>query len=52
MVDREKEARAEVAEVLRINPKASLESCKKRQIYKDQSVTDTLCDALGKAGLK
>ena len=52
MMVREKEARAEAAEVLRINPKYSLESFKKRQISKDQSVTDTFCDALRKAGLK
>jgi adenylate cyclase len=52
MMGREKEARAEAAEMLRINPKWSMESYKKRQIYKDQSVTDTFCDALRKAGLK
>ena len=52
MMGREKEARAEAAEVLRINPKWSMEAWKKRQIYKDQSVTDTFYDALRKAGLK
>jgi len=52
MMGREKEARAEAAEVLRINPKWSMESYKKRLIYKDQSVKDSFCDALRKAGLK
>jgi hypothetical protein len=52
VMGREKEARTEAAEVLRINPKFSLESWKKRQILKDQSVTDTFCDALRKAGIK
>jgi adenylate cyclase len=52
MMGREKEARAEAAEVLRINPKWSIEAFKKIVVYKDQSVTDTYCDALRKAGLK
>ena len=49
---REKEARAEAAEVLRINPKFSLDLWAKRQIYKDQSKVDKLVDGLRKAGLK
>jgi hypothetical protein len=49
---REKEARAEAAEVLRINPKFSLDSYAKRLAYKDQSQADKLIDALRKAGLK
>ena len=52
MMGREKEARAEAAEVLRLNPKFSLDSWAKRQNYKDQSVIDNLVDALRKAGLK
>ena len=52
LMGREKEARAEAAEVLRINPKFSLDSFAKRLPYKDQSVTDNFVDALRKAGLK
>jgi adenylate cyclase len=49
---REKEARAEVAEVLRINPKFSLDFFAKTSLYKEQSVRDNLFNALHKAGLK
>jgi adenylate cyclase len=49
---REKEARAEVAEVLRINPKFSLDYFAKTLPYKDQKVINNLIDALRKAGLK
>jgi adenylate cyclase len=49
---REKEARAEAEEVLRINPKFSLDSLAKTSPWKDQSVTNNLIDALRKAGLK
>jgi adenylate cyclase len=52
MMGREKEARAEAAEVLRINPNFSLESAAKRSNYKDPSVTDNLIASLRKAGLK
>ena len=52
MMGREKEARAEAAEVLRINPKFSVDSWAKRAPYKDQSQTDKIVDALHKAGLK
>jgi adenylate cyclase len=52
MMGREKEAHAEAAEVLRINPKYSLDSFAKRLSYKDQSQKDKLIDALRKAGLK
>ena len=51
-IGREKEARAEAAEVLRLNPKFSLDSFAKTLSYKDQSVTDNFVDALRKAGLK
>ena len=49
---REKEARAEAAEVLRINPKFSLDYFAKALPFKDQKVTNNLIDALRKAGLK
>jgi len=49
---REGEARAEAAEVLRINPKFSLEHVAKTSWYKDRSYTDRLIAALRKAGLK
>ena len=54
MMGREKEARAETAEVLRINPKFSMDLWTKRgrQIYKDESEVDKLVDAMRKAGLK
>jgi adenylate cyclase len=52
MMGREQEARAEAAEVLRINPKFSLDSYAKRLPYKDQSQADKLIDALRKASLK
>jgi adenylate cyclase len=50
-MDREKEARAEGAEVLRIDPKFSIERYMK--VYPaDQSYKDHMADALRKAGLK
>ena len=49
---REKEARAEASEVLRINPKFSVDSHVKIVPYKDQSQTDKIVNALRKAGLK
>jgi hypothetical protein len=52
MMGREKEARAEAAEVLRINPKFSVEYLTKILAYKDQSQNDKIADALRKAGLK
>ncbi len=52
MMGREKEARAEAAEVIRINPKFSVDFWAKAIPYKDQSVTDKYIDALRKAGLK
>ena len=52
MMGREQEARAEAAEVLRLNPKFSVDSYAKRLTFKDQSVTDKFIDALRKAGLK
>ena len=54
MMGREKEARAEATEVLRINPKFSLDYYAKAgaAAYKDQLQTDKLVNALRKAGLK
>jgi adenylate cyclase len=52
MMGREKEARAEAAEVLRINPKFSVDYKEKTLPYKDQSITDRYAAALRKAGLK
>ncbi len=52
MTGREKEARAEAAEVLRINPKFTTDYYVKNLPYKDQSVIDNLVVACRKAGLK
>jgi len=52
MLGREKEARAEAVEVLRINPKFSVDSYAKILMYKDQSFIDNFISALRKAGLK
>jgi adenylate cyclase len=52
-MDREEEARAEAAEVLRINPKFSLDSYAKRiPLSIDKSTRDKHINALRKAGLK
>jgi adenylate cyclase len=52
LMGREEDARAEAAEVLRINPKFSLDYFAKILPFKDQSVIDTHINALRKAGLK
>ena len=52
MMGREKEARAEAAEVIRINPKFSLDYFSKTVTFKYQSETDKFVNALRKAGLK
>jgi adenylate cyclase len=52
IMDRDKEAHAEAAEVLRVNPKFSLDYFAKTLQYKDQSVTNNLINACRKAGLK
>jgi TolB-like protein/cytochrome c-type biogenesis protein CcmH/NrfG len=49
---RQEEARAEAAEVLRINPKFSLEQGATPHSYKNQADSDRLVTALRKAGLK
>jgi len=52
MAGREKEARAAAAEVLKINPKFSLEQFAKVHPYKDPATKERLIDPLRKAGLK
>jgi tetratricopeptide (TPR) repeat protein len=52
IMGREKEARVEAKEVLRINPKFSLDYFANRLAYKDQSEADKVVYALRKAGLK
>jgi adenylate cyclase len=52
MMGREKEARAEAEEVLRINPKFSVDKYAKQFLLKDQSEMDKIVNALHKAGLK
>ena len=49
---RESEARSEASEVLRINPKFSLDYYAKYFAFKDQSAEDKYVGALRKAGLK
>jgi len=48
---REEEARAEAAEILRIDPKFSLEGLAKTRPHKNQANTKSYIDALRKAGL-
>jgi adenylate cyclase len=52
MMGRGTEARAEAAEVLRINPKHELDSYAKSSPYKDPLQRDKVINALRKAGLK
>jgi len=52
MMGREQEAHAAAVEVLRINPKFSLDSFAKKLTNKDQSKIDQSVEALRKAGLK
>jgi tetratricopeptide (TPR) repeat protein len=49
---REEEARAEAAEVLRINPQYSLEVLRQRSPFKDPAVLERMIAALRKAGLR
>jgi adenylate cyclase len=51
-IGREEEARAEVAEIERLSPQASLEALRQRLPYKDQAVLERLLDSLRKAGFK
>jgi hypothetical protein len=48
----EREARAEAAELLRINPNFSVDQLVKRMPFKNQAENDRQADALYKAGLK
>ncbi len=52
MMGREKEARAEAAEVMRINPKFSLDKYSNIIPYRDESQAEKSINALRKAGLK
>jgi len=52
MVGRLEEARAEAAEVMRIDPKFSLEDFTKRFPWKDQARLDRFFEACRKAGVK
>ncbi len=52
LMGREQEARAEAAEVLRINPNFSLDSLARSLPFKEQSMIDNYIGALRKAGLK
>jgi adenylate cyclase len=52
MMGLESEARAEAAEVLKLNPKFSVDSAAKRMVYKEQSEIDKAVNAMRKAGLK
>ena len=49
---RQEEARAQAAEVLRINPKFSVEQSEKRSMFKYEADRDRFYDGLRKAGLK
>jgi adenylate cyclase len=51
MMGRDEEARAEAAEVLRINPRFSVESYAKITTLKDRSAVDKSSDAMRRAGL-
>jgi adenylate cyclase len=52
MMGREKEAQAEAAEVLSIDPKFSLDFWAKTALVRDQSIRVRILEALRKAGLK
>ncbi|MBS3917262.1 MAG: adenylate/guanylate cyclase domain-containing protein, partial [Deltaproteobacteria bacterium] len=52
MAGREKEARAAAAQVLKINPKFSLEQIEKTTPHKDPAIKARFIDSLRKAGLK
>ncbi len=48
---REKEAQAQMAEVLRISPRASMEGQREKLPFKDQAMLERFLEALRKAGL-
>ena len=49
---REDEVRIQAAEVLRIDPKFSVESFARRQAFKDRKIIDDMVSAYHKAGLR
>jgi TolB-like protein/class 3 adenylate cyclase len=51
MMGRMEEARACVTKLLEINPKISVETWRKHQLYKDPEYTERILEALRKAGL-
>jgi TolB-like protein/class 3 adenylate cyclase/cytochrome c-type biogenesis protein CcmH/NrfG len=51
-LDREDEARAEVTEMLRLEPDYSLERARQQMAYKDPAVVERMLAALRKAGLR
>ncbi len=51
-IGREEDARAEVAEIMRLSPQISLEAMRQRLPYKDQAILERLFDGLRKAGVK
>ena len=52
LAGREEEAKAAAKEILRINPKFSVDRLEKVSPHKDRAVAKRFCDALRKAGLK
>jgi len=52
LLGREKEARVAAANVLKVNPKFSLENLAKTAPYKNKADAERLIGALRKAGLK
>jgi thioredoxin-like negative regulator of GroEL len=52
MMGREEEACAQVAEVVRINRRFSLDFYAKTAVFKDRTMVDNIDSALRKAGLK
>ena len=51
-LEREEDARAEVAEIEKLSPQVSLVGLRQRLPYKDQEVLERLYDSMRKAGLK
>jgi hypothetical protein len=52
LLDREEEARAAAAELLRLDPEFSVDRIAKRLPFKDKAYTERYVNALRKAGLK
>lgn len=51
LTGREKEARAETAKAMEIDPKFSSEVCRTGELYKDPDYLNRLIDTMRKAGL-